>query len=441
MIAPALCLPLLEQFPAARRWVVAYSGGLDSHALLHLCARLRELHPGVPPVVALHVNHGVQRQADAWTAHCAGVCGALGIPFFARGADLVPADAAQPSEDALRAARYRVFEQFCASDDLLLLAHHREDQAETVLLRLLRGAGVAGLAGMPRQRACGRARLCRPLLETGRAQLRAYAEAEGLRWVEDPSNHCPDYDRNYLRLGVMPLLAARWPGAVTSVARAAHSLGQAAAICAERADEDLRECAGSDRYGQAFLALAPWRALGEARATSALRAWLARRGAGWPDARTLATLEHEVIGARRDAQPRLVLGAVVVRRYRERVYALPAQSEAGLPTGAAIAPDVPLCLPGAGRIVLGSGRGGGVRPGHAYRIGFGAPGWHCRPAGRPRKTLAQLAQEHGVPPWLRSRLPLLYVDGELAAVADLCVCEGFVAPPGSASLRLDWCPG
>ena len=208
MIAPALCLPLLEQFPAARRWVVAYSGGLDSHALLHLCARLRELHPGVPPVVALHVNHGVQRQADAWTAHCAGVCGALGIPFFARGAELVPADAAQPSEDALRAARYRVFEQFCASDDLLLLAHHREDQAETVLLRLLRGAGVAGLAGMPRQRACGRARLCRPLLETGRAQLRAYAEAEGLRWVEDPSNHCPDYDRNYLRLSVMPLLAA-----------------------------------------------------------------------------------------------------------------------------------------------------------------------------------------------------------------------------------------
>lgn len=117
------------------------------------------------------------------------------------------------------------------------------------------------------------------------------------------------------------------------------------------------------------------------------------------------------------------------------------KAKAGVPTGAAIAPDAPLCLPGAGRIVLGSGRGGGVRPGHAYRIGFGAPGWHCRPAGRPRKTLAQLAQEHGLPPWLRSRLPLLYVDGELAAVADLCVCEGFVAPPGAASLRLDWRPG
>ena len=442
MIAPALCLPLLEQFPAARRWVVAYSGGLDSHVLLHLCARLRAAHPGVPPVVALHVNHGVQQQADAWAAHCATVSGGLGIPFFARPAQLAPTDAARPSEAALRAARYRAFAQFCADDDLLLLAHHRDDQVETVLLRLLRGAGVAGLAGMPREPACGRARLCRPLLETGRARLRAYAEAQGLRWIEDPSNECPDYDRNYLRLEVLPLLAARWPGATASVARAARSLAQAAAICAERADEDLRECAGRDRFGQAVLDLVPWRALGPARATGALRAWLARHGAGWPDAQALATLEHEVIGARRDAQPRVVLGAVEVRRYRERLYVLPrgAGGEAA-PAGGAIAPDAELCLPGVGRILLRSGCEGGVRPGREYRIGFGAPGWHCRPAGRPGKTLKQLAQEHGVPPWLRARLPLLYVDGELAAVADLCVCEGFAARPGTAALRLQWQPG
>lgn len=441
MIAPALCLPLLEQFPAARRWVVAYSGGLDSHVLLHLCARLGATHPGVPPVVALHVNHGVQRQADAWSAHCAAVCDGLGVALHARAAELAPAEVAQPSEEALRAARYRVFAAFCAEDDLLLLAHHRDDQVETVLLRLLRGAGVAGLAGMPRERACGRARLCRPLLETERARLREYAEAEGLRWVEDPSNACPDYDRNFLRLEVLPRLAARWPGAAGNVARAARSLAQAAAICAERADEDLRDCAGTDRFGQAFLALAPWRALGPARATAALRAWLARHGAGWPEAQALATLERELIAARRDAQPRLRLGAVEVRRYRERLYAIPPGDAGVAPAGAVIAPDAPLCLPGVGRLVLGSGVDGGVRPGREYRIGFGAPGWHCRPAGRPRKTLKQLAQEHGVPPWLRARLPLLYVDGELAAVADLCVCEGFAAPPGAAALRLRWLPG
>jgi tRNA(Ile)-lysidine synthase len=441
VIAPVLCLPLLEQFPTARRWVVAYSGGLDSHVLLHLCARLRAAHPGVPPVVALHVNHGVQRQADAWSVHCAVVCAELGIAFFARPAQLVALEATQPSEDELRAARYRVFAGFCAGDDLLLLAHHRDDQVETVLLRLLRGAGVAGLAGMPRERACGRARLCRPLLDIGRAQLREYAAAQGLRWVEDPSNACTEYDRNYLRRDVMPLLAARWPGAAGNVARAARNLAQAAAICAERAGEDLRECAGDDRFGQAFLALVPWRALGAARATAALRAWLAQHGAGWADAQSLATLEHEVIGARRDAQPRLVLGAVVVRRYRERLYAIPADGAGEAPAGTAIVPDAPLCLRGVGRIVLESGSEGGVRPGRDYRIGFGAPGWHCRPAGRPRKTLKQLAQEHGVPPWLRERLPLLYVDGELAAVAQLCVCEGFAAPPGTASLRLDWQPG
>lgn len=441
MIDPALCLPLLEEFPAAGRWVIAYSGGIDSHVLLHLCARLRAERPGVPELLALHVNHGVHEDADAWAAHCAAVCAALGVRFVARRAGLPPQPAGERrSEELLRGARYRIFEEYCGPGDLLLLAHHRDDQAETVLLRLLRGAGVAGLAGMPRERPCGAARLCRPLLEVERAEVRAYALAQGLRWIEDPSNARTDFDRNFLRLRVLPLLAERWPGAGASLARAARGLAQAAEVYAERASEDLVCCSGRDRFGQPFLALGPWRGLSAARANAVLRAWLQAQGAGMVSEQSLATLLGQVIAARADRQPALVLGRVEIRRYRERLYALRSRRSRELPAEAAIWPGAELCVNGAGRIALAAAAEGGVRSGREYVIRFGVPGTRCRPAGRPGKTLKQIAQEHGVPPWLRSAMPLLYVDGELAAVADLCVCEGHLAAPGMAAVRLRWQP-
>jgi tRNA(Ile)-lysidine synthetase-like protein len=213
----------------------------------------------------------------------------MGIPFFAATCGSADATPRMQRFPRMRCGRRATgSSSSSAPGDLLLLAHQREDQAETVLLRLLRGAGVAGLAGMPRERACGRARLCRPLLETGRAQLRAYAEAEGLRWVEDPSNHCPDYDRNYLRLRVMPLLAARWPGAVERGTRRPQPGAGRRDLCRTRRRGSARVRRQRSLRPGLPGARDRWRALGAARATSALRAWLARRGAGWPDARTLA---------------------------------------------------------------------------------------------------------------------------------------------------------
>ncbi len=437
----SVLLPLLEAHPAARRWVVAYSGGLDSRVLLDFCVRLRADDARVPPVVALHVNHGVQQAADAWSRHCAEVCARAGVSFFLRHADLSQEAPVSTSEDALRAARYREFEAFCAPGDLLLLAHHRDDQAETVLLRLLRGAGVAGLAAMPRERGCGVARLCRPLLDVPRAALHRHAIDVGLSWIDDPSNASEVYDRNFLRLRVLPLLLERFPNAVTAIARAAHNLAQAAEICAERTAEDLVACAGSDRFGQPWLGLQRWRGLAQARADAVLRAWVAQHAGMAVDARTLQTLRGEVIGARGDAQPMLLLGEVAIRRYRERIYATAVTAETAPGTQIVIAPGDVLRLPWGGRLELcDSSNGAGVRAGREYRLGFATPALRCRPAGRPGKTLGQLAQEYGVPPWLRTRLPLLFVDGELAAVADLCVCEGFVAPVGSAAVRLRWLP-
>jgi len=435
----ALCLPLVAEFPAARRWVIAYSGGMDSHVLLHLCTALRAGVPDLPPLVALHVNHGVQPEADGWTRHCAAVCADLGLPCAVRPARIDGRAGTHHPEQALRAARYRVFEEFCEEGDLLLLAHHRDDQAETVLQRLVRGAGVAGLAGMPGRRPCGAATLCRPLLDVPRGALHGYARARGLRWIEDPSNASQDPDRNFLRLRVLPLIAERWPGAAASMARAARNLSEAAEICAARTSADMAGCRSTDRFGQPCLELAPWRELAAAHASAVLRAWLQEQGAGPASEQSLATLREEVIGARADAQPSLLLGTVVIRRYRDRLYAL-SQQKRQAAVDSPIAPGAPCCLPGVGRVELALVRDGGVRPGRDYRIRTAAPGTCCRPAGRPRKSLKQLAQENGVPPWLRSVMPMLYVDGELAAVADLCVCEGFVAPAGSPALRLRWQP-
>jgi tRNA(Ile)-lysidine synthase len=437
VIAPALCLALLEQFPAARRWVVAYSGGLDSHVLLHLCARLRAAHPGVPPVVALHVNHGVQQQADAWAAHCATVSGGLGIPFFARPAQLAPTDAARPSEAALRAARYRAFAQFCADDDLLLLAHHRDDQVETVLLRLLRGAGVAGLAGMPRERACGRARLCRPLLETGRARLRAYAEAQGLRWIEDPSNECPDYDRNYLRLEVLPALRQRWPAVAATAARVARYARDALEAEAACVAADLpRVLAG------AAIELDALQALPEPRRRAVLRAWLAGLGLPPAPARSLAALLRDMTIAAADRIPETRWPGVVVRRYRGRLHVeatgVDEPNEGSWPTAGgenyvwtagstiALSPDV-----GAGlsrerlpaRIDVRRRTGG-----EAF---LPAGSTHHRPL---RKWL----QEHDVLPWRRENLPLLFAGDRLIAVADLGVAAEFAARAGEPSWRITW---
>lgn len=436
----AVLLPLLTEHPQAQRWVVAYSGGLDSHVLLHLCARLRAIDPRVPPVVALHVDHGVQTASAQWAQHCAEVCEGLGIAFFSRRAELgASSRGAVASEDLLRRARYREFESFCRHGDVLLLAHHQDDQVETVLLRLVRGAGVAGLAGMPRERMCGSARLYRPLLDVSRARLLDHAQAEGLAWIEDPGNARDGYDRNFLRLRVLPQLLGRFPGASTAIARAAHNLAQAAEICAERTRDDLDACTGTDRFGQPYLDLPAWHRLTRARADALLHAWIARHTPSVPDARALQTLREEVIAARADAQPSRVFGDTAIRRYRDRLYAV-ARGEAPAGPGVVLRLGETVTIAGVGRIGLEAAAGPGVRPGREYRIGFGSGSLRCHPAGRPGKTLRQLAQEHGIPPWWRSRLPLLFVDGELAAVAGVCVCNGHAAPAGSPALQFHWIP-
>lgn len=436
MIDHTLLDAVAARFAAARRWVVAYSGGIDSHVLLHLIACWRTACADAPEVVALHVNHGVQDAAAQWALHCRSVCDALGVRCEVREISVE----ASPSEARLRAARYRVFEDFCGEDDLLLLAHHRDDQAETVLLRLVRGAGPRGLGGMPSARPIGRAWLCRPLLGSSRRDIRAYAVRHGLSWVDDPSNTSLAFDRNFMRRQVLPLMASRWPGLEERIVRAADNCAQAARLCEDVARSDLSERLRRDRFGQHSLPIAALEALPGPRADNLLRGWLEAGAERIVDAGTLATVRAQVIGSRADSGAEFRIGVKRLRRFRDALYLVDAPGPRPPADLVAVEPGRDQHIAGVGRVRLACGRDSGIRIGGALALGFRRGGESCRPAGRARKSLKKLLQEYEVPPWLRDAVPLLFVDGELAAVGGLFICEGFSAGPGEPSMRLEWSP-
>ncbi|EJM37300.1 tRNA(Ile)-lysidine synthetase, partial [Pseudomonas sp. GM33] len=263
----------LKPWRNAATWRIAFSGGLDSTVLLHLLAHLAKTE-SLPALSAIHVHHGLQAVADAWPEHCRSVCAALGIPLQTVRVRVAPGASL---ERAARDARYHTFTEVTRPDEVLLTAQHRDDQAETLLFRLLRGAGVRGLSGMPRQRPLGKGHLLRPLLDVTRAELEAYANEHGLSWIEDPSNEDRQYSRNYLRHQVFPALTRRWPQAVATMARSAAHLTEAQGLLEELADMDLREANSVSEFawlGLRSLELASLAQLSAARQRNALSHWL-----------------------------------------------------------------------------------------------------------------------------------------------------------------------
>lgn len=396
---------------------VAFSGGADSTALLHAAAAL----PGVR-LRALHVDHGLQDGSAAWAQHCLATASALGVECRVLPAAISPADIdAEGVEGAARTARYRLLAATLAPGACLLTAQHREDQLETVLLQLLRGAGLPGLAAMPPSAPFGPGRLLRPLLDYGRAELCAYLEARGIDWLEDPTNRDPRFDRSFLRREIVPRLLERWPAADRNAARSAGHLAEGAGLLRQLAAADLDACdAGEGRLDADRL-----RRLPAERRRNALRHWLRSAGYRAPDALHLGRLLQEVVAGGGE-QPRLRLGEAEVRRYRDRLYLLDAAAaDAGPPQEAfPIAPGARLTLPhGLGALTLRPGSPRGLDPAlvaSGCEVRFRSGGESLAPEeGRPSRRLKQLAQEAGIVPWMRGRLPLVYCGGELVAVADL----------------------
>lgn len=423
---------LLEQ-PVPSAYCVAYSGGADSHCLLHALAALRERL--ARPLRAVHVDHRLQPRSAAWARHCATVAAGLGVPLEQRTVTVSPHP--QGPEAEARAARYAVFAELLRPNEALLLAHHQDDQAETLLLRLLRGAGVTGMAAMPVRRPLGRGWLLRPLLDVSRRALRGYAERQGIEWVEDPSNQAPVYDRNYLRHEILPRLEQRWPAAAERLASAARRASEADELLGELAAEDLARI-GADRT----LPVAAVAALSPPRRRNLLRHWLRDQGVQPPEAARLEAGLRALLEAGADRQPELLWSGGRLLRHGGRLHLLPARLPP--PPDEALEWDWrrPLEVPGAGRLELVPAVGG-LDParlaGGAVRVVFRRGGERCRVAGKGHsQALKKLLQEAGVPPWERERMPLIQVEGELAAVGELVVCEGFAAPAGAAGLAVRW---
>ncbi|HSJ49491.1 MAG TPA: tRNA lysidine(34) synthetase TilS [Gammaproteobacteria bacterium] len=431
---PAQLLARLNTHENATACWIAFSGGMDSHALLHAIASRRgEL---TMPLGAMHVDHGLHGHSPAWAEHCRQVCAELGVDFVLLSGDARPTPGESP-EAAARNLRYGLLRDWLPVNALLLSAHHQDDQAETLLLQLLRGAGPKGLSAMPASVPLGQGTLLRPLLDYGRDDLRAYARDQGLEWLEDPSNADTRLDRNFLRRYLLPELKTRWPGTARVLARSAELCAEAAELQEQVAQQDLAGAAGA-RPGT--LSVAALGRLPEPRRRNLLRHWLQTMGFSLPSRVVLGRILAEVLAARADAEPCVHWPGCEVRRYRDELFAL--APLASPPTGAAQdwAPGEVLAVAG-GTLCADTATGQGLRltPGTRLQVRFRQGGEQLRLTGRAHHhALKQLLQESGVPPWERERLPLLYLGEELVAVADLWVAAGHQAGPGEPGWKIHW---
>ncbi len=432
-------LAALRRLPQPRRYLIAYSGGLDSTVLLHTLAH--QASALAVPLAAVHIHHGLQAPADSWLVHCLAQCAALSVPCEALRVTVVR-DSGEGLEASARRARYQAIAGVMQEGDMLLTAHHQDDQAETLLMQLLRGSGVAGLAAMaPIKRfACGWH--ARPLLDFSRAQLHEYAVARQLSWIDDPSNFDTSLERNHLRQRVMPLLHERNPAVGATLSRSARHFAEATELLEELAAADLPAVRGG-RGGT--LSVSGLLSLSPARQRNLLRHWIKSTGYPLPDSRHLQRICDEVLPAAPDSMPLVQWSGAEVRRYRDDLFLMAPLPPA--PTGAIpwdlSAPH--LLSNGLGTLIARPAEGAGLSAerlaGQLIEVRFRAGGEQCRPAGR-REThaLKKLLQEQGVPPWERERLPLLFVDGQMAPAGNRWCCEPFAAKPDEMGIVVDWLP-
>jgi len=427
---------VLQQLPRVSHYHVAFSGGVDSHVLLHLLADQREKLPG--DLAAVHVNHQIQQHSGDWEAHCRSVCEALDIPCRFLRVD-GKARRGESPEAAARTARYRALADWLPVDTVLLTAQHQDDQAETLLLQLLRGAGPRGLASMPVETRLGNGRLVRPLLDIRRTDILDYAHQQRLCWVEDPSNVDTRYDRNLLRHRVMPELQQHWPGVSKVLARAATHQADQLELADALAAQDGAACHGPDEG----LLLTGLRALSPARQRNLIRFQVAEQGLPLPSQAVLERILEEVLTRREDASPYVHWKGAEVRRYHDRLFIMPPLPEQNPASRFAWDLCDPLVLEHAGGVLsVHAVTGNGLRiPAGTgdVQVRFRQGGESLQPAGRGHHhRLKKLFQEWRVPDWERERVPLVYQGEQLVAVAGFCVCEGFKAGADEQGLGLHW---
>jgi tRNA(Ile)-lysidine synthase len=425
-------LEFLLRDTSVERLVVGFSGGMDSHVLLHALAKCREVVGTGPQIHALHIHHGYSGNADDWEVHCREICDELGVGYSML--HIQVETSGDGWEAAARAARYQAFEQFTSADDLLLLAHHLDDQVETILFRLFRGTGLKGMAGMPVSRKIGQTRLVRPLLDFSRDQLGAYAVRHGLIWIEDESNTDQEFDRNYLRHNLVPVIDSRWPAYGRTISRLAHTARADYQLLQELARLDL---AVLTTGRPDVIDLNQLRRLEIHRQRNALLHWIEQQVPASPSHGQLEELLIQLNVERPDAEQLISWSAAEIRVYSQQAYLMRPLPE--------IDRDF-LWNPRTSKSACGRTLSATEVNGHGLRddggflsVRFRKGGERCHPAGRVGShPLKKLFQELQVPPWERDRVPLIYREDNLVAVAGLFVCEGEIAASGEGGLDLRW---
>jgi len=407
---------LLQRFFSSyqnlEKFYIAYSGGLDSTVLLHAA------HAEKLPIHAVHVNHHLQQDSDVWQQHCEDNCKNLSVALTVQHAQI--ANSPQKSlEDSARDARYALLESMLAENSAMVTAHHQDDLAETVLLQLLRGAGPAGLAAMPECKNLSVGFHLRPLLTCSRADLLEYASINDLHWVDDPSNKLNDFDRNYLRNEVMPKLLERWPAAQQTLSRSSSLQADALSCLSDLAEIDIQAA----RTAQALkLDVRALQALSSERLNNVLRYWIQSNYMRVPSKKVLQQIVSDIVLKKEvETSPLQTWKEGEIRRYRNCLYLLQPLKPHDANQVIRWKIDQSLYIESLDRTLqpkdlkdAGVPFPDGV---NELIVRFRVGGERLKPFGsKQHRSLKNLLQEAGIPPWERARIPLLFHEEQLISV-------------------------
>ncbi len=428
---PAFLEP--ARFPGAGRILVAFSGGPDSVCLAALLARSCKTRP----VSCIHVDHGLDSESAERALRADAISRSLGLNCVIEQAVVGRKPGRETgyeggTEGGARKARYAIFSRLLQRGETLVTAHHADDQAETILMRLLRGAGPAGLSGIPHQRPFGSGWLVRPLLDWSRSDIMAWLENEKLVWIADPANDDPNFDRNFVRHEIMPRLDARWPGVAGAIRRAGRLSEGAADAVTQIARIDLAQCLNPNR----LLSLSCLQALPSFRQAEMLRYWCQKESRPTPPGAQLDEFLSQLEHAASDRQPMLNWAGQTLHAYNRWLWL---DQERARPSSDPIAwsGSEPLMLPsGAGQLAL-TGSGAALCP--ALTVRFGQPAEKIRlPNRKHRHSVKKLMSEAGVPPWQRALWPRLWQGEKLLAVGQRWLDQQFASDLAALDLKLTW---
>ena len=398
---------------------VAFSGGLDSTVLLHATIKAH----GKKNVHAFHVHHGIQKEADQWQAHCKAVAKKLGCHFDTRNVKL---NKQSNIESQARNLRYEALTQMCQAHNIqdLLLAHHLDDQAETVLIQLMRGAGLPGLSAMPQVKSKELIHLWRPFLNMRRKDLEIYAKEHQLTWIEDPSNQDESYRRNAIRKSILPTLEKFQEGAIENLSRSAKHLGEAQELLNQLADIDLGLMEAKE--GLSKTNLIRLYKTSQARATNALRRWLSKNGLAYPSEERLTAWWSELQQTRPDSKLQWEHDQQVIRLWRGHL-TITQEANSSEMMGEWTFKKIPANSkkPGIAKDRFEKAKKKGLintmarEGGEKFKVD----------SKRPRRSLKNLYQEAAIPPWQRD-VPLLYIGEDLGAVAGIGISADWQTTEG-----------